>query len=99
MVTMVPFVITARPSGLASRTPRQRASARPLRSLLFVVACTVSGRDCACLRPRSVGRIHPHDLRTIFSHGAVFFALRAHGARTALLRLRCLGAPCTLPPA
>jgi hypothetical protein len=71
----------------------------PLRSLLSVVACTVSGRDCACLQSQAVGCVHLHDVRTIFSHGAVLFALRAHGARTALLRLRCLGAPCTLPPA
>jgi hypothetical protein len=99
LVALVHFVITARPSGLASRTPPLRASARPLRPLLSVVACTAFGRGCACLQSRFVGLIRLHDVRTIFSYGAVFFALRTHGARTALLRLRCLGAPCTLPPA
>jgi hypothetical protein len=99
MATLAHFVITARPSGLASRTPQQCASAPPLNTLLSVVACTISGRAFACLQPQSDGRVRLHDVRTIFSHGAFLVALRAHGARTALLRLRCLCAPCTLPPA
>ena len=97
LVAPVHFVFTARPSGLALRTQPHRASGQPLKSFLSVVPCTGFGRDCACLQPRSVGRTRLHDVRTFFSHGAVLIALRAHGARTALLRTCPVNAPCTLP--
>ena len=91
-------LITARPSGLASQAPPRRAAQRrPLNSLLFVVASSALGRTASPHTPPSVRHGRKRFAGSTFFLVAIVNALRAHGARKAVLRARRALAPCALP--
>ena len=100
LATSAYCLITARPSGLASQAPPSHAALRrPLNSLLFGVARAGLGQAASLRMPQSVRRDCKRYAGSFFSLVASVNALRAHGARKAVLRLCHARAPCALPPA
>jgi hypothetical protein len=90
---------TARPSGLASQTPPRRAAChKPPRSPCPLWPARFSDESPHFCRHGLVATVASAS-RDPSSLARLVIALRAHGARKAMLRMRMRMAPCALPSA